>query len=616
MPGLVGIIRISEVRATVAPMLQKLSHLPNYRSKEIQLSPKISLGVVYRENRPHEFDWSFDSEAKIGLLLSGLMIGADPTPHALSAADVLSEYQAHEFHRWDQFEGGFVVAIIDLANDWLLLANDRLGTLPLYYASSPHALAFAPEAKGILVNAEFTPRLSTEGIVNFLSAGYCFGDLTLFEGVRALEPSTLLSVKLSTLAMQKKRLWRIVYEPAAELCKRGTAEEALSQAIVEAHKRTLCDSPSHVVVLLSGGWDSRGILAALQQIHQQVDCAQTWGTRDDIPESDAFVARLLAKHFGIPYVFGSYDTDSLVENAERWCYLSELTTDNLGWFAEGAGFLSTFYSSLTDVMLLGDEAWGWRGLVSNEMEAESAVFPSALPSALRTILRQPFANAADQMYKTAITSISQYCSNTNFLDRKDFMYLHGRVARFIFSLGYYKELSTPLRRPFLSNNVLEVIRRLPPEHRLWKNLYISTLAHHFPSAMVIPVSKVSSLPDWTFDIRWKDRLRHYFQSLLEFTQLEQGPLGQLLAQPAFAQLCDDFFAADIQPVSRRVPWSAPFGEWIGRVTTQSPWVAKALHLLRPAADNRTTSALDILRRIALLALLQKQLNAFCRLESP
>ena len=86
----------------------------------------------------------------------------------------------------------------------------------------------------VVVNAEFTPKLSNEGVVNFLSAGYCFGDLTLFEGVKSLEPSTLLSLKLSNLATQKRQLWRIVYEPAPELGKRRVAEEALSQAMIEA----------------------------------------------------------------------------------------------------------------------------------------------------------------------------------------------------------------------------------------------------------------------------------------------------------------------------------------------------------------------------------------------
>jgi asparagine synthase (glutamine-hydrolysing) len=131
-----------------------------------------------------------------------------------------------------------------------LIVNDRLGTLPCYYAGSPQAFALAPEVKGLFVNAEFTPYLSTEGLTNFMSAGYCFGDVTLFDGVYALEPATLLSVEFGTLAMEKKRLWRLVYEPAAELRQRVTAEEALAQAIIEAHRRTLCDSPSHVAVFL------------------------------------------------------------------------------------------------------------------------------------------------------------------------------------------------------------------------------------------------------------------------------------------------------------------------------------------------------------------------------
>jgi hypothetical protein len=612
MPGLVGMVRIDAESASVAPMLDKLCHFASYGAKEITLGAGVSLGVIYRQDRPSEFDWCFDNQAKIGILRSGMMIGADPTPHILSASEVLSEYQAHEFEHWDRFEGGFVVAIIDVCNARLCLVNDRLGTLPLYYASSSHVFAFAPEAKGIFVNAGFTPWLSTAGMMNFLSAGYCFGDLTLFEGVKALEPSTLLSVQLDTLVTQKKRLWRIVYEPAPELRKRRAAEDALAQAIVEAHERTLCDGPSSVALSLSGGWDSRGILAALQRIHRQVDLAQTWGSRDDIPESDACMARLLANEFGIPYVFGAYDTDGFVENAERWCYLSELTTDNFGWFAEGAGFLSTLYHPGTNVILLGDEAWGWRGFVADEMEARSAVFPAVLPPVLRKILRGSVVHEAEQMYDHAIVSISRYCCNSDFIDRKDFMYLHGRVARFIFALGYYKEFFTPLRRPFLSNVVLEVVRRLPREHRLWKNLYISTLGRHFPAAMVVPVSSVSSLPNWTLDIRQKDRLRCYFRGLLEYTQLEQGPLGQLLARAEFEQLRDDFFAADSQPVGRRLPWSRHFSERLTRVTSRSLRLAKAIRVLWPAATLRTTSGVDILRRLALIALFQRQLNAMAR----
>jgi asparagine synthetase B (glutamine-hydrolysing) len=84
--------------------------------------------------------------------------------------------------------------------------------------------------------------------------------------VNALEPSTLLSVNLSTLATEKTRLWKMIYEPAPEFRQRRTAEDALYQSILEAHKTMLCDAPARVALLLSAGLDSRGMLAALDRI--------------------------------------------------------------------------------------------------------------------------------------------------------------------------------------------------------------------------------------------------------------------------------------------------------------------------------------------------------------
>jgi asparagine synthase (glutamine-hydrolysing) len=160
------------------------------------------------------------------------------------------------------------LSIIDLGRGRMFVANDRLGQLPLYYPSCPGVFVFAPEVKGALVNDGFHARLSTGGIINFLGAGYCFGDLTLFEGVSDLEPSTLLSVNLRTLELEKTRLWKMVYEPAPELHRRQATEDLLLQSILQAHQATLCDAPVRVAILLSGGWDSRGMLAALEHIHQ------------------------------------------------------------------------------------------------------------------------------------------------------------------------------------------------------------------------------------------------------------------------------------------------------------------------------------------------------------
>jgi hypothetical protein len=78
-------------------------------------------------------------------------------------------------------------------------------------------------------------------------------------------------------------------------------------------------------------------------------------------------------------------------------------------------------------------------------------------------------------------------------DRRDFLYLHGRVARFIFALGYYKEFATEVRRPFLLGNVLDVLAEAP--FRAEKNLYISMVGRFFPAVAAVPPRSADSLPN-------------------------------------------------------------------------------------------------------------------------
>lgn len=330
MPGMVGVIRNDGQPADVSASMRKLRHFPFYQERSIVPCPAAAFGVVYRKNQPQEVDWHFEGDAGVGALVSGTMIAAEPKAHVVRAAEVVDEYQREGFRYWSRFEGPFVTAILDLSARRLFLVNDRVGCLPIYWARSSGMFAFAPEAKGIFVHPEIDTLLSESGIVTFLSAGYCLGNQTLFEGVLMLEPGTLLSVSLDTLEVERTRLWKMVFEPAESLQHRRTAEDCLCQAVIAAHRTTLCDKPSRVSVMLSGGWDSRGILAALDRTGQTVHVAQTWGLRDDIRDSDAFVARQLAEEFEVPFAFCPYDTDTFVANARSWTYISELANDNFG----------------------------------------------------------------------------------------------------------------------------------------------------------------------------------------------------------------------------------------------------------------------------------------------
>jgi hypothetical protein len=615
MPGAVGILRIDGRVASVSAALNKLLHFPTYQSRKIYCAERVALGVVDVADRARTFDWHFDPNARTGVLLIGTMIGTNPRWHVLDAKKVLVEYQSHGFTRWDHFEGGFLAVVLDLSQNRLFLANDRLGQLPMYYGGRPGVFAFAPEVKGILVHHEFETRLSTAGIINFLSAGYCFGELTLFEDVRALEPSTLLSVDLSTLALQKTRMWKMIYEPAPELKMRQIAEDELFENILEAHKTTLCDAPGRTALLLSAGWDSRGMLAFLDHLSQLPKLAITWGLPEDIERSDVSLARRLANEFKVPFQFIPYTSDTFVANATRWCYLSELVSDNFSWCAQGTDEIANLLKESFDVLLVGDHGWGVGGYVFDEMQARASVFAPELPTILQSILQENVLRDAQEMYDAAISQISAPCENSDFIDRKDFMFLHGRSARFLMPIRsqYRKEFAMLLRRPFLCNSVLEVVRRLPQEYRIYKNLYVSMLRRRLPKAVDVPIASAHSTPDWAFDIRRKAALRTYFLELLDSNQLEGTLLGELFDRRCFERVRDEFFNDNPCPISRQSSWTKEWKNQLRVVASRSPIVGRMIRSIGRTGKEQaatTNGAFNTVRRIALLQFLHKHLNDF------
>ncbi|MEW6442901.1 MAG: hypothetical protein AB1640_18350 [bacterium] len=612
MPGLLGIICRNDEGAHIDLAAEKMIHFPWLAARKFRLSETIALGVVFRMDRKRDYDWHYNSRRGAAALISGCVSLADPDPRVLSARAVLEEYLQKGHECWGQFEAGFLAAIVDLEKGRLFLSNDRIGTLPLYYARRAGAFAFASEAKGVFVQPGFEARLSSEGILNFLSSGYCYGSRTLFEGVEILEPGSVLSVRLDSLEVEKRHFWGIVYEPAERLRSRRYAEDALRDAILQGHRAVLAREPRRLSVLLSGGWDSRCMLAALEEIGRPADLAQSWGIDDSIEHSDAYLARELAARFGVPFSFYRHDTDTFIQNAHDWCYLTELANDNFGWFSEGAGALIDFYDRRTDLLLVGDEFWGAHGVAANEREARAESFPPTLPNHVATILRTPLARCAAESYEAAVASVTGRCENRDYSDRKDFYYFYIRAPRFLFSLGYYREWATPMARPFLANCVIEIVRRLPVRLRLWKNLYISTLRRHFPQALAVPVASVNSLPDWTRDLRCKEPLRSCMQKYLDFGRISRGKLGELIDRAQFERMRGEFFAQHVNPIRRAPSKKTALKKKILR--SRQPWLQHLLRMnsRRSFASDHAADPMNLLRRIALLSMLQEQLGRLSR----
>lgn len=610
MPGIVGLVSKTDAMDDLRKCQSTLIHFDWLTSRAFSPAEKVGLGVVYRKDRRDDFEYFEDAASQTCVLLSGFVFQASSGPRRLAAADLFSRYIARGFSEWDQLDGSFVCAIYDGRASKLHLITDRLGSLPLYYALGPGTFAFAPEAKGILAHPEFSPSFDRKGVTQFLTTGYCLGSQTLFEGISVMLPATVLTIDTVSLNNQTQRYWNLKYERRREFTSDSDAQEALYQALVDAHELNICDEPERVAIMLSGGWDSRAMLAFMEKAGRPFNSALTWGYRDDIPFSDASIARELAARFKTTFEFTAYTTDTLVENAESWCYISELANDNLGWYAEGTGVLTNSYDKTVDCLFVGDEIWGWGNAVTDEEEMRAEILPPHLPETVRAILSDNCLAQAVESYESALEEIMRYCDNDDPNDRKDYLYLHGRVARFIFSVGYYKELAMPIRRPFLSRGVVDVMTGLSPSQRVYKRLYRSMLRRFAPKVAEVPIATVNSLPDWEFDLRNDAKLRDYLLDLLDPRRLSAGPLGDILNLDAVVELRQREFSRSVRPM-RRKPNRAR--DLLGSAIRSGSLGYLLKRKLRPKiAAHHAATGFAVIQRVALLSLLERMFPKFDR----
>jgi hypothetical protein len=613
MPGAIGTLGTAD-EGRFAAALRKLEALPGCTADRHLDSDGVRLATVSRGSSVASRDGEFLDDGDAALLLYGAAFREDPVPHRVRVDELLAALRRGQLVEFlAECDGGFSVVAIDRRAGKAWLLADRFGSQPIYYAVRGGTLAFAPEAKAVLTMTGASAAWSRDGLLGFLVVGYNLCASTLFEGVSYLEPGTVLVHDLRGGAPSVRRYWTLEFEPSNRFRSRDEGERALFDAVLRGHRLLLSDGPCEHQILLSGGVDSRGMLGALRRVGSPPRQAIAWGARKDLRCSDAYIAERIARASGVPFRFLPYDTRAFADNASEWAFRSELATDNMGWFGEGLGSLRDFYAATSRVSFVGDELWGYGGRYASERAVIAQIVPSEPGPVLGAVLRRAVAAELRESHDARLRGALDACSSRDLGDRRDFLYQRLRFARYILSLGYYKEHATELRRPFVTRPVLEVVRRLPRRFRTYKNLYRTMLARFMPETVALPDNVVSSLPDWSFDVRRDPRLSVVFRELLDFRELERGPLCELLERRPFEALRDRFLSEDAAPEPRTC------GAW--QMMTRAA-LLRSPFLIRANTARKTVSAttaparcvreFDVIRRVALLALLHRRLPDLAR----
>jgi asparagine synthase (glutamine-hydrolysing) len=198
-----------------------------------------------------------------------------------------------------ELRGMFAFALWDQRARMLMLARDRVGKKPLFYAEVDGQWMFASELQGLLAHPRLSRQVDATAVDDYLTYGYIPAPKTIFQGVYKLPPAHYLTLKLRADGAREpdvriERYWRLAYEPKRKLSEREAAE-GLLEALTEAVRlRLVADVP--LGALLSGGIDSSIVVALMSQLSDRP--VKTFSIGFDEQEFDELpYARLVAERY-------------------------------------------------------------------------------------------------------------------------------------------------------------------------------------------------------------------------------------------------------------------------------------------------------------------------------
>ena len=209
--------------------------------------------------------------------------------------------------RWGEpalprFNGLFGLAALDLERRSLLLARDRWGVKPLYWARHRGGVWVASEMRAHF--AAGVPRRAARDVVaHAVVHGWANGRATPFEGVERVLPGTALAVDLDTLEVSQRR-W---FDPAGlvdperlaalERKRRGALADMVEQELRRSvARRLMSDVP--VGTFLSGGIDS-SLVTAFTRDEQPGVVAFNASVTDQPDDDEHPFATRVADHLGV-----------------------------------------------------------------------------------------------------------------------------------------------------------------------------------------------------------------------------------------------------------------------------------------------------------------------------
>lgn len=193
-------------------------------------------------------------------------------------------------------DGEYIITIFHRASMKIIVFNDYLGRLPLYY-SIKH-VALSREISFIIES--FKPELDEFAVSDYLLFGYPLGDSSLYQDVKVLMPGSVIIYNSEENNISVLKLVELNFERS--ISSNITVKEAASslyELFLESCKNRT-ENKNNILLSLSGGLDSRAILSAFEKLDIDYQSA-TYKDKQKTADADIKIVNKLMAYSNKPF---------------------------------------------------------------------------------------------------------------------------------------------------------------------------------------------------------------------------------------------------------------------------------------------------------------------------
>lgn len=291
-------------------------------------------------------------------------------------------YEEHGEDCFAELRGMFAIAIWDSRNRKLVLARDRVGKKPLFYAADGRGIVFGSELKALLAAGHLSREIDECALSDYFSFGYIPAPKTIYRAVRKLRPGHFLTASAS--GVEERQYWDLSFGHVEERTEQEWCERLRHELCEATRVRLMSDVP--LGAFLSGGIDSSSVVAMMGRLMKRA--VTTCSIRFDEEEfNEGPYAEQVAKLFGTDHHVRTVQPDAVgIMSKLAWHYDEP--------FADSSAIPTYYVSKIAREKVTvalggdgGDEAFA--GYRRYKLDHYENVLRGYFPSGLRSAVFEP-----------------------------------------------------------------------------------------------------------------------------------------------------------------------------------------------------------------------------------